>query len=221
MASRAVSIDSIQAGYRVALQGIGKRITDARREKALSQVVLAQKLAVSRGTLALWEMGDVIPQMPALCLLAEHLNVSVNWLIFGAGTPTAGSVEDRAEVPITMVRFDGDEQVPVNVLMFPKAIINTREERTYANLFGAVVDSDLVSPQYRPNDIVIFNAAQRDPLHSGNFLYRSGKRVVICKIIIRFGEKLLVEQGENSFEASAAEIAPYLLGKVMTHIRKD
>ncbi len=62
---------------------IGKRISEERRKKNLSQEYVAEKLGVSRQAVSKWEMGQSAPDTNNLIALAELLDVSIEYLATG------------------------------------------------------------------------------------------------------------------------------------------
>lgn len=60
---------------------IGENITALRRLSGLSQEALAEKLDVSRQTLAKWESGESVPDVLRCDALAELFNVSLDDLL--------------------------------------------------------------------------------------------------------------------------------------------
>jgi len=62
---------------------IGKRITENRKKKQLTQQELANKLDVTNRTIINWENGKYFPDYTLLLPLCEALDVSVNELLTG------------------------------------------------------------------------------------------------------------------------------------------
>ena len=62
---------------------IGKRITENRKKKQLTQQELANKLDVTNRTIINWENGKYFPDYALLLPLCEALDVSVNVLLTG------------------------------------------------------------------------------------------------------------------------------------------
>ena len=62
---------------------IGKRITENRKKKQLTQQELANKLDVTNRTIINWENGKYFPDYALLLPLCEALDVSVNELLTG------------------------------------------------------------------------------------------------------------------------------------------
>lgn len=63
---------------------IGKRISNIRKERNISQEELAGRIYVSRQSISKWESDQVIPDTENVIALAKALNVSVEWIISGS-----------------------------------------------------------------------------------------------------------------------------------------
>lgn len=75
-----------------------KRITDLRKDKALSQKELGELLGVSNKAVSKWETGESMPQMKTVIKLAEIFEISPNELLTGTRLDinTADSGADEA-----------------------------------------------------------------------------------------------------------------------------
>ena len=62
---------------------IGENIAKLRREAGLSQEALAEKLGVSRQTLAKWESGESVPDVLRCDALADFFNTTLESLLHG------------------------------------------------------------------------------------------------------------------------------------------
>ena len=62
---------------------IGKFIAALRKEKALTQEQLGEKLGVTNKTISRWENGNYTPDVEMLALLSKEFGVSINELISG------------------------------------------------------------------------------------------------------------------------------------------
>lgn len=72
---------------------IGEKIKNARTENGLTQEALASKMMVSRQAITKWEADKGIPDVSNLKLLAQLLNVSVDYLL-----------DDGDEIDINVIR---------------------------------------------------------------------------------------------------------------------
>ena len=59
----------------------GEKLREARREAGLSQEQFAEKMSVSRSAVAKWEAGKGLPDVNNLKVMAQLLDVSVDYLL--------------------------------------------------------------------------------------------------------------------------------------------
>lgn len=64
-------------------KAIGKRIFALRKEAGITQRELAEAAGVSREFITVLEAGYKIPTVATLCGIAEKLDVTVDYLIYG------------------------------------------------------------------------------------------------------------------------------------------
>ena len=60
---------------------LGEKIKEARKQCGLTQEQLAEKMALSRSAIAKWESNTGLPDVDNLKLLAQLLNVSIDYLL--------------------------------------------------------------------------------------------------------------------------------------------
>lgn len=92
---------------------IGTRIVAARSAAGLSEVELAERLAVTLETIDGWESGDRPPRADHLTKLCGILGVAFSWLIVGSGgEPTTETDQmDRLRVDLGAARSLLDDVV--------------------------------------------------------------------------------------------------------------
>lgn len=84
---------------------VGNKITEARKEKKLSQAQLAQQLSVSSQAVGKWERGESMPDIITFNRLAEILGVDLNYFsesfqpAIAKKASADSSVEQSAELP--------------------------------------------------------------------------------------------------------------------------
>jgi transcriptional regulator with XRE-family HTH domain len=81
-------------------QEIGTRIRVARRARELTQDELADQVGVSRSAVAQWETGRTGQVTGNLSRIAEVLDVSVEYLMYGDGKRAAGDVQQGDELAL-------------------------------------------------------------------------------------------------------------------------
>ena len=76
---------------------IGKNIASLRRLHHLTQEELAEKVSVSRQTVAKWESGESAPDLASCCALAELFDVTLDNLVLYDGQRTGLPVPPRGK----------------------------------------------------------------------------------------------------------------------------
>ena len=59
----------------------GTRLKELRKKNGYTQVTLAEKLGVSKGTIAMWEVGKRKPDFETLCTLSELFDVRTDYIL--------------------------------------------------------------------------------------------------------------------------------------------
>ena len=77
-------------------------------ESGLSQHELADKLGVSKSTIAMWESGRRKPDFYKLILIADFFNTSIDKLIFGEDKPT---LQSESQIIFTNLTPNNQRQV--------------------------------------------------------------------------------------------------------------
>ncbi|HBC91504.1 MAG TPA: transcriptional regulator [Pelotomaculum sp.] len=77
---------------------IGNKISEARKEKNLSQAQLAQRLSVSSQAVGKWERGESMPDIITFNRLAEILGVDLNY--FSESFQSASSEKSSSNSPV-------------------------------------------------------------------------------------------------------------------------
>lgn len=76
---------------------IGSFIASLRKERALTQAQLAEKLGVTNKTISRWENGNYLPSTEMLKLLSEEFDVTINELLSGERTEVCESKPETGE----------------------------------------------------------------------------------------------------------------------------
>lgn len=88
---------------------MGENIQRLRKEKALSQEYVAQKIGISRQSISLWEKNKTVPSIENLVTLSEILGVTVDELLGReAAQPADNSRQPVQELPIGTVELAKD-----------------------------------------------------------------------------------------------------------------
>ena len=70
-----------------------ERLKTTRKQNGYTQVSLAEKLKVSKGTVAMWETGKRTPDFETLISLSELFDVSTDYLL--------GKSDDNSSIKLT------------------------------------------------------------------------------------------------------------------------
>lgn len=84
-----------------------QKLSDLRRQAALSQEQLAEKLSVSRQAISRWENGEVLPDAPNLVAISKLFGVSIDYLLnedfaSDADTPAVQNAKARLQARHTL-----------------------------------------------------------------------------------------------------------------------
>lgn len=58
-----------------------ERLKELRKQRGVSQAVLAERLGMSKSTIGMYETGDITPSLEALNALADYFNVDIDYLL--------------------------------------------------------------------------------------------------------------------------------------------
>lgn len=90
-------------------QDIGLRVREAREKRKLTRRDLALELGVTEGAVQQWEDGRGVFELRRLGPIAIQLDVSCDWLVFGAGRPPR-PVTSEEEQAIRLLRRLPEEE---------------------------------------------------------------------------------------------------------------
>lgn len=132
------------------------RIKELRNEKNVSQKKLADKLSVSRSTVAMWETGASQPDTNMLLQLAEFFNVSVDYLLSNENSSNAQiktHSKNSVEIPVL-------GEVAAGFPMFADENIIDYEEipaemAKNDDYFALKIHGDSMEPRICSGDVVI------------------------------------------------------------------
>lgn len=99
-------------------QDIGLRIRQARELRKLTRRDLATELGVTEGAVQQWEDGRGVPELRRLGPIVMNLDVSCDWLVFGAGRPPRPVTSEEEQAVRLLRRLPEDERrAAINLLM--------------------------------------------------------------------------------------------------------
>ena len=68
--------------------GFGERLRKARMEKGMRQEDIGKVVHVGKSTVSQWENNIHVPDLETITKIANHLNISVDWLTGRISTPS-------------------------------------------------------------------------------------------------------------------------------------
>ncbi|MCC5890759.1 MAG: helix-turn-helix transcriptional regulator [Alkalibacterium sp.] len=112
-----------------------EKLKTLRKEHALSQEELAEKLAVSRQTISKYELGDATPDLKKLSELAKFFDVSYNYLLGDAAVneekQSLGSVTNKITIK------SSDSTTMANYYKFKTGkVFKPKKHQPYGSLIG-------------------------------------------------------------------------------------
>lgn len=148
--------------YPPGMSDIGDRIRKARRDKRVTQIVVAKHMGVSRPTVTQWENGTHLPDIERIDPLARFLGVTPEWLLTGRNLRDAvkNLVMDEATIsgflPITWYveagrwfDIDDDQKASVDFEIPVLAGHDISLQRAF------VVSGNSINKIAKPGDILI------------------------------------------------------------------
>ena len=73
----------------------GARLKELRKKNGYTQVTLAGKLGVSKGTVAMWEVGKRKPDFETLCTLSELFDVRTDYILGQSDDDSSITLSDK------------------------------------------------------------------------------------------------------------------------------
>ncbi|PWB61132.1 MAG: hypothetical protein C3F17_13485 [Bradyrhizobiaceae bacterium] len=158
---------------------IGDRLREARTNRHLDQISLAEKIGVVTRTLQRWEKGEQVPDGVALTKIAKATGVQPTWLLTGEGEMYPALSRPRNVFPLnaTTKRKVGLVDLPL-ISAVPAGKVATMFHPDYVDTYVTVDDvkdpqafalkvrGNSMSPRIEDGDIVIVSPNQE--VHSGD-----------------------------------------------------
>lgn len=136
-----------------------ERLKELRRQRGWSQRELAQKIGMSSGTVAAWEVGRNEPNYDMLRKLADLLDTSVDYLIGLSDIPSPPGKEVPWAVKLRPIPVYNGASVGING-SFPDGSDVVKWIMIPANKsgkFGVIIHGDSMEPEIRGNDIAVID----------------------------------------------------------------
>ena len=162
------------------------------------QLQMAELFKVSQESARKWLEGKSFPDTKRIFEIAQQLQVSPEWLLFGIGTPDKAVSESTAvgnspnwvKVPILTWKEAGEWEVAL-----PKKYALPRDNWVWTeadigkNAYALIVESDDMMPRYEPNSLLIVDP-EYVPTHKHKVIYLlAEEQTVTCKQLIIDGKR--------------------------------
>lgn len=188
-----------------------------RSTKGISQQKLADKLGVSRSTIAMWETGQSQPDHDMLKKLAELFSVSVDYLLGRSSNP----IESKNSISVPVLGYVA-AGIPIEAV---EDVIDYEEldpaqfDNTY-KYFALKIKGDSMTPRIQDGDVVIVR--QQPDIENGDvaIVCINGDEAT-CKQVKKHPEGISLIPFNNAYEVKfytnkEAEALPItILGKVV------
>ncbi len=149
-------------------------LKELRKEKGLTQSKLAEKLGLSRSTIAMYETEGSEPDLATLLSIAKFFNVSIDYLV-GSNTPIAMSNVAPANLTTSFVRVPVFGEIPAGI---PIEMIDTSYIEDYEDIstellkgdkkaFCLKVKGESMMPKFEDGDILVL--IQQEDCKSGDY----------------------------------------------------
>ena len=98
---------------------LGKRIAQLRMQRGISQIELAEQLAVSRQAISKWETDGSVPELEKLIQLSEIFGVTLDELVKGEGaaTPPPAPAPEPIPQPVPEPKAASNTQQIIGVIL--------------------------------------------------------------------------------------------------------
>lgn len=102
----------------------GKRLAEARRQKDMTQMELAERLGISFQAVSSWERGNAMPDIAKLPDIADILGVSVDYLLGGESKVANGVINGDLPEKVKAGEVSVDDIADVAPVLKPSELDN-------------------------------------------------------------------------------------------------
>lgn len=149
-------------------------LKELRKEKGLTQSKLAEKLGLSRSTIAMYETEGSEPDLATLLSIAKFFNVSIDYLV-GSNTPIAMSNVAPSNLTTSFIKVPVFGEIPAGI---PIEMIDTSYIEDYEDIskellkgdkkaFCLKVKGESMMPKFEDGDILVL--IQQEDCKSGDY----------------------------------------------------
>ncbi|WP_279100846.1 XRE family transcriptional regulator [Bartonella apis] len=125
-----------------------ERIKNSRIAAKMTQEELAKAVGKTRNAVTQWESGASRPRLNTLEVIAEALNVSIDWLLTGNTPNVAGAETTRTSSKMSDVKFNNSTLPPRQYMPQDVPVVGTAACNTDNGLFK--LDSSIIDYVHRP-----------------------------------------------------------------------
>lgn len=171
------------------------KLKEIRNQMNISQQKLANALAVSRSTIAMWENGSSQPDNLTLIKISKYFDVSIDYLL---GNEISASSESKyVKIPVLGYVAAGIPSDAVeNIIDWEEIPIEMTKHGEY---FGLVINGDSMEPRICKGDIVIVR--KQPDIESGEIgiVIVNGERGT-CKKVVKHENGLSLVSFNQAYE---------------------
>ena len=195
----------------------GNRLSEARRQKDMTQMELAEKLGISFQAVSSWERGNTMPDIAKLPDIADILGVSVDYLLGGESKVANGVINGDLPEKVKAGEVSVDDIADVVPVMKPSELDSFAEKMAdTTDGHGSIADLKPILPFLGRETVEkLFTEAAARGDYSGLFKLAPFVRSEII------GDYLLEAYQEHGFEfitGNAKKLLPFtrreLIGQI-------
>ncbi|MHB8544077.1 MAG: LexA family protein [Leptospirales bacterium] len=185
-----------------------------------SQTWLADIMGVSQSSARKWVMGQTLPEIEKVVLLADKLQVRLEWLISGRGCMTKDEMKEEQIVWVPVISW---EDIPewLNSSM-RKDVVKTDEvpfsEKVGSDTFAVVMQGTSMEPDIMDGDVVVVDPGH--PWHHQDYVLASaGDHTETIRKVILEGGKPVLTLSNPKYPSQVDSERNQILGTVAGKIR--
>lgn len=191
------------------------RITQRREEQGLNMSELARRLGVTPQSVQQWEKGRNSPRGKRLEALAQILNCTKEWLMFGSNEPEPNTATNFVNIPVFDIELaagagrhidmeEVSDWVPIDQdWIYQNALSPDHLSVVY-------VKGDSMTPKLEDGDMLLINTAERRPVSGKIYAIAVENELRVKRLMKRMdGNWLITSDNKNNPEYQDEVIAPY------------